>query len=394
VVPRLGDICVILARGEDGRLEQAAEAALDPEKRAALRGLRDHQQAYARPDGFMRRALEGETVFATELPAIHHHGGVDDDPRRALLLRTLRFRSVIVVPIKTRGEVVGTICFGMADSGRSSTPEDVSLAQALAERAATAIENARLYDEAQRARSAAEEAVRVRDDFLSIAGHELRTPVTALRLQLHALSRANGPEADALLGERLTRIGRSVDRLARLIDQLLDVSRVAAGRLALERSEVELGELVRDVLARHSEQLTREGCEVRLTCAERVAGSWDRPRIEQVFTNLLTNAAKYGRGHPIHVTVEPWGADAARVSVRDHGIGIPEADRARIFDRFERGSAARNFGGLGLGLWIARQVVEAHGGRIFAESPPGEGATFHVELPRGVVPFHLAERVI
>jgi signal transduction histidine kinase len=385
VVPRLADLCVVLVRGDSGCLEQVAEAAQDPEKQAALRALRNHTAAYTRPDGFAQRALAGEPVFVPDVGgAIHAHG--DDDPERQHILHLLRFRSVVIVPIRARGRVVGLICFGMAESGRASTVDDVALASGLAERAAAAIENARLYDDAQRAIAAAEEAVRAREDFLSIAGHELRTPVTALRLQLHGLLRAaNSEGGGSALVDRATRFGRSIDRLARLIDELLDVSRVTTGRLALERSDVELGELVRDILARHAEQLAREGCDVRLTCAERVAGRWDRPRIEQVFTNILTNAAKYGRGRPIHVTVEPLGAGQARVSVRDHGIGIPEADLTRIFGRFERGDGARDFGGLGLGLWIAREIAEAHGGRIYAESVPGAGATFHVELPRAGV---------
>lgn len=222
-------------------------------------------------------------------------------------------------------------------------------------------------------------ALRHRDDFLSVASHELRTPVTALRLQLHSLLSAARDGRDARVEDRATRAVGSVDRLVRLVDRLLDVTRITAGRLPLEREEVDFAALVRASIDAADAEIAQSGCEVRLETSGAVRGAWDPLRVEQVVANLLVNASKYGRGAPIDVRVEQV-EDRARLVVRDHGRGIAQDEQARIFERFER-AAERSAAGLGLGLWIARAIVEEHGGTIAVESAPGEGARFVVELP-------------
>lgn len=229
------------------------------------------------------------------------------------------------------------------------------------------------------ARQAAQEAVATRDAFLAVAGHELRTPLTALLFHAQSLSRAAStlpPEAAA----RAAKLARSARRIARLVDELLDVTRIASGKLELNRRETDLADVAREVVLRNEEPAAQLGAPLRLAAPRPVRGRWDRERLEQVAEALLANALKYGRGHPIDVRVEGDGA-TARLTVRDHGIGIAAEDQARIFDRFERAASARHYGGLGLGLWIARQVVEAHGGAIRVASAPGEGSAFTVELP-------------
>jgi signal transduction histidine kinase len=223
-------------------------------------------------------------------------------------------------------------------------------------------------------------AVRARDTFLSVASHELRTPLTTLQLQSDGLMRSlEGPLDVERLRYRVGKIQQQSLRLNRLIGDLLDVSRITAGRLTLQREPADLRPLVEEALARAEEALSRSGSAVELR-AESVVGEWDRLRLEQVVSNLIMNAAKYGGGKPVSITV---GADGntARIEVRDRGIGIAPADQARIFERFERAVSERNFGGLGLGLWISKQIVAAHGGLIRVESHPGEGSTFTVELP-------------
>ena len=225
-------------------------------------------------------------------------------------------------------------------------------------------------------------AVRLRDDFLAVAGHELRTPLTVLQLQLHSLMQQAQETGEPRLQERLSRAQKQVQRLVDLAEQLLDVVRIGGGRLTLQVGECDLSTLVQGVVERLDEAVIQSRCQLRVLVDQPVRGPWDEARLEQVVTNLISNALKYGAGRPVEVMVKA-SRDRATLVVRDRGIGIPLEAQARIFDRFERAVSASNYGGLGLGLWIARQVVEAHGGVIRVESEPGLGATFTVELPYG-----------
>jgi signal transduction histidine kinase len=233
-----------------------------------------------------------------------------------------------------------------------------------------------------------EEAVRVRQDFLSIAGHELKTPLTSVLLNLRTVDKAlqSGARADEpRFAGRWRAFGQQIGRLDGLVDQLLDVSRITAGKLVLAPEPIDLGALARDVVSRFSQPPTVEGSRIGVQVDGAVDGVWDRMRLEQILTNLLSNAVKYGGGRPISVEVRASGSGddaAASLVVRDEGIGMSAEDLGRIFGRFERAVSGRNYGGLGLGLWIVRQVVDAMGGTISVESQPGRGSTFTVRLPR------------
>lgn len=235
-----------------------------------------------------------------------------------------------------------------------------------------------------------EEALRaalgMRDEFLSIASHELRTPLAALSLQVAGLERAlSKRNHDSEESQReLHRAGRAVahvERLARIVDNLFDVSQITAGRLQLAREVVDLSEAVRAVSSGLSEQATRAGCSVSLSAPALVTGYWDRFRIEQAITNLLTNAFKYGAGSPVEVSVEATET-VARLRVRDHGSGIAPEAVERIFERFERFASGHHQKSLGVGLYIARQVIDAHSGVVRVEETSASGSTFLVELPR------------
>jgi signal transduction histidine kinase len=231
----------------------------------------------------------------------------------------------------------------------------------------------------QAARIAAEETVRRRDEFISIASHELRTPLTPLLLNLE-LAQRQIAERGGIEPGKLEVARRQVKRLERLVDGLLDVSRITSGRIELHREPLDLTELVRDLLARVVEEAKREGCELGLDAPAPVVGHWDRNRLEHAIVNVFANAIKYGPGKPIEVTIRARSGVAV-LSVRDYGIGIEPENVERIFDRFERAVSSRAYGGLGLGLFITRQAVETLGGRVWVESRLGAGSTFTIELP-------------
>jgi signal transduction histidine kinase len=297
------------------------------------------------------------------------------------MMRRLGARSAMLVPLPGRDAPIGCLTFIAAESGKIYDADDFVLAQALAERAAHAVINSRLYRRAQ-------EAVRARDDFVAAASHELRTPLTSLDLKIHALRSqwiAGGASSElAWLESGLQLIERQSARLRRLIDQLLDISRLAGGRIRLEPEELELGEVVRDVvgLLHDSAEVRRAGSELRVDIEPGIVGRWDRLRVEQIVTNLLSNALKYGAGKPIDVVVRRRDGSAVLI-VADHGIGIAPEAQAKIFGRFERAASLRHYGGLGLGLYIVRQLMELMGGTIEVSSAPGLGATFTAELPLG-----------
>ncbi|NMO15974.1 PAS domain S-box protein [Pyxidicoccus fallax] len=277
-----------------------------------------------------------------------------------------------LLPLVTEQRMIGLIIVGWETVKSFSQPEK-DFIQALTRQCAQALERAELYRDAQA-------AVRLRDEFLSVASHELKTPLTSLGLQHVLIERAVSAGLLDKAHSRLASSARQVHRLASLVGSLLDVSRISLGKLALEPSEVDLAQVVKDGLERTEAVFTQAGCDARLSLEPGVRGWWDGSRLEQVVVNLLSNAVKYGPGKPVVIQVdsEPgWG----RLRVRDEGIGISPEALPRLFGRFERGVSDRHYGGLGLGLYISRQIVEAMGGTITVESELDRGALFTVRLP-------------
>jgi signal transduction histidine kinase len=255
---------------------------------------------------------------------------------------------------------------------RAFAADERAFLNLFAQHCAQGIERARLYDQAM-------DAIRVRDDFLSVAGHELRTPLSTLLLQTQVMVDARD-ELPPRVQERLAPVHRSLHRLIRLAEDVLDVSRMRAGRLGIEPEPLELVAFVRDVAARTVEAWHRSKYELRFEASGPIEGRWDPVRLEQIVVNLITNACKYGQGNPIHMLVHTC-SDGAEIVVRDHGIGVAPSDQARIFERFERSVEERRYSGLGLGLWIARELARLHGGTISVRSEMGQGAEFSVRLP-------------
>ncbi|MCY7371172.1 MAG: hybrid sensor histidine kinase/response regulator [Polaromonas sp.] len=241
-----------------------------------------------------------------------------------------------------------------------------------------------LLHELQTTQAQLQRAVQVRDDFMSMASHELRTPLNTLLLQAQLRRRLAGGAtlAPEKIQAMVERDEQQIRNIMRLIDDMLDVSRMQRGTLDIAPAPSDLAGLVRRTIESHADQAAAVGCTLELSAPDALPGLWDEFRIEQVVANLLTNAVRYGNGKPVQVEVasEP-AAGEARVSVRDQGIGIAPEDHARIFNQFERAVGKQVAPGLGLGLFISRQIAHAHGGRIEVKSALGEGSTFSLRLP-------------
>jgi signal transduction histidine kinase len=223
-------------------------------------------------------------------------------------------------------------------------------------------------------------AVKVRDEFLTLAGHELRTPLTTLRLQVQGILRSRAAhEPPERMEDRLLLVERSSRRLHALADRLLDISQVAQQGVLLRRAPTDLARIVSEVAARFAD--AGSAARLQVDAAVPVPGHWDEVRLDTLASNLIANALKYGEGRPVRVAVED-GAGSARLTVRDEGIGIDVADQARIFERFGRAVSDRRYGGFGVGLWLVREIALAHGGRVELDSAPGRGSTFVVHLPK------------
>jgi PAS domain S-box-containing protein len=267
--------------------------------------------------------------------------------------------------------------------GFAMVTRDLTEPMELEQRARHAVETAQV--ERERAESA-QAAISARDEFISVAAHELRTPLTALVIKMQGAAAAlrnteqvdgSGPRFAARIDSAL----RQIDRLNELVERLLDASRISRGKLQLMLRETDLGELVQRVVDDFNETAKSADSQLTVRASGPLLGLWDSARIEQVVVNLLSNALKYGAGKPITVEVHALDSDVV-LTIADQGIGIAPDDLERIFTRFERAVPTRHYGGLGLGLYISRNIVEAHGGSLRVESRLGEGSRFIAELPR------------
>lgn len=243
----------------------------------------------------------------------------------------------------------------------------------------------RILTDEQNKNLKAQEEIRARDEFLSIASHELKTPLTLSLLQIQqALNNIRNVSLAKFSVQNLMNMLESVenqtDRLSKMIGDLSNVSLITTGKLRLEKEEVDIAKIAADVVKRVPNILSREHYPIKLFKKGSTTGKWDKVRIEQVITNLLTNAIKYGNNKPIEVRVEKTD-HKVRLIVKDKGIGIPKNLQKKIFDRFERAVANKQYQGLGVGLYITNQIIAAHRGSIKVSSKEGKGSTFTVELP-------------
>lgn len=391
VVPDLADWCAIdiavPAVPESGVRRLAA--ASDPAIEAELQGLREQFDASLRDPAIAERLLwvirRGRSVFMPAVNAGHLVALAIDDPYLRLLQR-VGIASFMRVPLSARGQTLGAIAFASVSSGRRFTRSDLALAEELGRRAGLAVDNARLYQEAQ-------QAVRMRDEFLAAASHDLRTPVTSIKAFAQMLARRAGradriPSAEIV--DSLAAIEAAASRITAHLNELLDLSRIHAGQpLELNRRPTDLVRVVKAIVSAH-QPLAGERRLLVDAEPERLLGMWDDVRLARVIDNLLSNAIKYSpEGSEVVVRLRRGalaGQPAAVLQVIDRGIGIPEADLPRVFDRFFRGgNVGERAPGTGIGLAGAREIVLQHGGEIGLLSGEGGGTTVVVTLPLGHV---------
>lgn len=376
-VPYLADWCTIHILDEDQAIRRLAVAHIDPIKEQMVR---ERPQRYPLAPNAQYIVPQ---VLRTGRPEIYPQVSDDmlvaaaRDAEHLQIMRTLGFTSYMCLPLTARGRTLGAITLVSGESGRRYTQEDQALAEDLAWRAAIAVDNAHLYHQAQ-------QAIRARDQFLSIASHELKTPLTSLLGNAQLLQRRVMREGT--LNERDQRalhvIVEQTVRLNKMVVSLLDLSRIETGQLSIERNELDLRRLAQRIV--EEVQPSLEYHTVSLHSSEEpllIVG--DELRLEQVIQNLISNAIKYSpMGGPIDVLVERCG-DQACVSVKDCGLGIPQGAQASLFQRFYRAPnvEAQHIGGMGLGLHVVKEIVALHNGTVHVTSTEGQGSTFTVCFP-------------
>jgi signal transduction histidine kinase len=373
-VPEIADWCTVDMLTEDGGIEQLAVAHVDPEKAQWARELNKANPPDPNaPTGVPNVLRTGQSEFYPVITDEMLVAAAKNEEELALI-RRIGFSSAMTVPLRIQERAIGAMTFVAAESGRHYTGADLAIAEEVASRAALAVENARLYRDAQR-------AIAVRDEFMSLASHELKTPVTSLKMYTQVLQRQAERRGDADLADRLIKMDRQTDKLTGLINDLLNVARIQTGQLEYVDELVDLNAIVHECVDTIQPTTTKHHILVEGTIDGHVWG--DSERIGQVVTNLLTNAVKYSpRADRVLVRLDASAGNAV-ISVRDFGIGIGDEHREKIFEQFYRVSdpSEKTYPGLGLGLFIAGEIVKRHGGTITVQSASGEGTTFTLMLP-------------
>ena len=380
LIPAIADHCVVDIVGEDGRLQRLAEAASDPEKERRLRELRRFP-VEGRPSPALEAVKRGQTVVVSQFD-VEQLTKISGGNREYLeLVSELGVVCALSIPLLARERVAGVITCGMSSSGRRFEAERIRTAEEFGRRAALAIENARLYAAEREARERAESATRSREDMLAVVSHDLRNPLSAITTSAALLFELSGAEANDKVRRRIDTIQRAALRMDRLIQDLLDLSRIDARTLALELAEQRCEGLVAQALELMLPVALDAGhvLEGDVRCPDALVVC-DRDRVYQVFSNLIGNAIKFtpaGGQIRVEAELEPG---AVHFVVADTGPGIGNEELPRLFDRYWQ-AARVDRRGVGLGLSIAHGLVVAHGGRVWAESERGAGTRVHFTLP-------------
>ena len=388
LVPSLADYCRIAILDEQHEIQEIAVNHTDPDKVALVQALYDQYKDQAEPVYGVQKLLrtgKPELISNVSQDVLAH---IQVHPDMLEILRRLALKSYMGVPLIARDRIIGAITFSSVQPSREYTKADLYFAQELARRIASALDNVHLYRQAQaeiRERKNAEEALREsearKDEFISMASHELKTPLTSLKGFTNLLQRRLTKQGDKQALHFLARMEEQLDKLSKLVSDLLDVTKMQTGKLEFREERFFLNELVRETL--ENLQGTTETHHLQLEEVTDVQVPGDKDRLGQVLINLLTNAIKYSPEADMVIVRVSADEHNAIVSVQDFGIGIAETHQEKIFERFYQvnDGTEKTFPGLGIGLYISSQIVRGHHGRLWVESAKGAGTTFYVSLP-------------
>lgn len=377
IVESVADFCTIDIL-ENGKLQRVVVKMSDPKKNKEAQKFHDFPSDPKNKNATYDAIKLGKPII---IENVTHKwiNSVSKFQEERELMKKINFSSFMFVPLQSRGQVIGVMTIGSIQKNFKYTEPDAIFIKELADRAGITIDKAKLYTEAQ-------EAIRIRDEFLSIASHELKTPLTSILLSLQLILRRlekstiKSKESEDILKSVEISIAQS-KRMSRLINDLLDISLITSDYFQIDPEEVNLTGLLKDVEMKFEVILKHKNISLNiLEKDENIIGFWDRIRIEQVISNLISNAIKYGNGRPINLRTEKLG-DSVYIKVKDRGIGIKKEDKDRIFKVFSRGSDVKHYKGIGVGLFISKKIVDAHKGELSVNSKEGNGSTFIVSLP-------------
>jgi len=375
IVPSLADYCRIAVLDERQQIKEIAVHHIDPEQLTLVQVLYEqYKDNLNSPQGLQKLLETGQAELISDVSEVVLQRTMQENPGMFAIIRALGLKSYMGMPLIARDRVIGAVTFSSSEPQRYYTLDDLAFAQELAHRIALSLDNARLY-------SAAQKAITLRDDFISIASHELRTPVTSLKLYIQVLQKQLASRGEESLVRSFSKMDAQVNKLAHLIQDLLNVSKIELGKLDFQENWFDLNEVVKETV----EQIQSTSGKHRILIKGKINRTvWgDVDRIGQVLTNLLTNAVKYSPQADTIIVRVTASQDGAEVSVQDFGIGIENEHLAHIFDRFYRVSdpEEKTYPGLGIGLYIAYEIIKVHGGNMTVESEKGQGSLFTFTLP-------------
>ena len=375
IVPAMADYCRIAVLDEQQQIREIVANHIEPEKIALVRELYEQYKDRANSSHGLQKLLEtGQPELITVVTPEVVAPFLQENPAVLPIIHALGLTSYMGIPLIARDKVIGAVTFSSTQPQRCYTHDDLAFAQELARRIALTLDNAHLYAEAQK-------AITLRDDFISIASHELRTPVTSLKLYIQVLQKQFGRRGEERLASSFAKMDAQLNKLTLLIEDLLNVSRIEYGKLYFQEDWFDLNEVVKETVEQIQSTTSKHRIRIEGRISQLVWG--DKDRIGQLLTNLLTNAVKYSPLADTIIIRLTAVQDAIVVSVQDFGIGIEKEHLNHIFDRFHRVSdpEEKTYPGLGIGLYIAREIIQRHGGTLTVESEKGKGSLFSFTLP-------------